>query len=222
MHCWHNARSHIARSHVARSHIARSHIARMHALPSFKVQASSACALKLGCCCSFARAHICSTPLLRAHYASQRRRAAAAALPPTAHPQAAQHVLGHAAGLVAGDPERLADYGGDRTYSAFQCLANTNLPRILAHEQAPAAALMQVRPAWAMPHHTALLRVRSSPAPRRSRSSCLPRLRMLDVAACICSALTVPPPPLHCTAVAAAGAAAATRICHQDAVIVIL
>lgn len=53
-------------------------------------------------------------------------------------------VMQHVSQLVQGGSERLSDHGSDRTYSIFQCLANTNLPRIIAHGPDPQAMLLQV------------------------------------------------------------------------------
>ncbi|WIA22029.1 hypothetical protein OEZ85_004379 [Tetradesmus obliquus] len=53
-------------------------------------------------------------------------------------------VMQHVSQLVQGGSERLSDHGSDRTYSIFQCLANTNLPRIIAHGPDPQAMLLQL------------------------------------------------------------------------------
>jgi hypothetical protein len=50
----------------------------------------------------------------------------------------------HVSHLVQSGSERLSDHGSDRTYNIFQCLANTNLPRIIYHGPDPQAMLLQV------------------------------------------------------------------------------
>jgi hypothetical protein len=53
-------------------------------------------------------------------------------------------VMQHVSQLVETDSERLSDYGSDRTYNIFQCLANTNLPRIIERGSDPQGMLLQV------------------------------------------------------------------------------
>jgi hypothetical protein len=53
-------------------------------------------------------------------------------------------VMQHVSQLVHTGNERLSDHGSDRTYNIFQCLVNTNLPRIIAHGPDPQAMLLQV------------------------------------------------------------------------------
>jgi hypothetical protein len=58
--------------------------------------------------------------------------------------QAAVPVLQHVTDLVETDNDRLSDFGNDRTYNTFQCLVNTNLPKILVYGSDPQAAAVQV------------------------------------------------------------------------------
>jgi hypothetical protein len=53
-------------------------------------------------------------------------------------------VMQHVSQLVHTGNERLSDHGSDRTYNIFQCLVNTNLPRIIVHGPDPQAMLLQV------------------------------------------------------------------------------
>eukprot|EP00775_Hariotina_reticulata_P001572 gene1572-1911_t len=58
---------------------------------------------------------------------------------------AAVPVLQHVTDLVEADNDRLSDFGNDRTYNTFQCLVNTNLPRILVYGSDPQAASVQLQ-----------------------------------------------------------------------------
>eukprot|EP00882_Tetradesmus_deserticola_P005884 GHRQ01006196.1.p1 GENE.GHRQ01006196.1~~GHRQ01006196.1.p1 ORF type:complete len:603 (+),score=271.77 GHRQ01006196.1:248-2056(+) len=53
-------------------------------------------------------------------------------------------VMQHVEQLVKAGNERLNDHGSDRTYSIFQCLVNTNLPRIILQGPDPQAMLLQL------------------------------------------------------------------------------
>ncbi|KAF6260179.1 hypothetical protein COO60DRAFT_1700419 [Scenedesmus sp. NREL 46B-D3] len=53
-------------------------------------------------------------------------------------------VMQHVEQLVDTGNERLSDHGSDRTYNIFQCLVNTNLPRIIVHGSDPQAVLLQL------------------------------------------------------------------------------
>jgi len=59
--------------------------------------------------------------------------------------QVIEPVSSHVLELVSTGSDRLADYGSDRTYNIFQCLANINLPRIIMYACSAEEALPRRR-----------------------------------------------------------------------------
>lgn len=57
--------------------------------------------------------------------------------------QAVSPVLDHVQELIERDDERLTDHGNDRSHSNYNCLLNTNLPRIITRMGHNAAPLLQ-------------------------------------------------------------------------------
>lgn len=59
--------------------------------------------------------------------------------------QVIEPVSSHVLELVSTGSDRLADYGSDRTYNIFQCLANINLPRVIQYACSAEEALPRRR-----------------------------------------------------------------------------